>query len=431
MSRSDRPTFTGGGQYGKMDMVLPDNEGARLMPEIPVRLRPSTKVLRLSALLLAVALVFTGAPVWAASAEAEAPVAEPFAVGARAAVLLDMHTGKVLYAKNPTTTIMPASLAKIMTMALALEALEAGQVSLTDEVVISEGAWRLSGSSMFLNIGDRVPLESLLYGIGVLSGNDAALAVAEHLAGSEEAFVARMNKRAQELGLTGTRFADSHGLPSGNQQTTAMDMARLARIFVTDHGHGLTYMATKEFEYGGIRQTNRNRLLFRDNRVTGLKTGFLNEAGYHLVATAVEGDMSLGAVVLGAAGFDEREEDALALLNYGFREFVTLRPAWGEEGLRTLTVYKGKEKAVSVRPVERPAVTVTRSEAGQVTVTDDLPAYVIAPITPGQRLGSLIVGVGDRQETEVPLVAAAAVERGGMFTVLWDSLRLFIGNIFK
>src|SRR5690606_22133349 len=178
-----------------------------------------------------------------------------------------------------------------------------------DQAIISENAWRLSGSSMFLNVGDTVSLEDLLYGIGVVSGNDSALAVAEHLAGSESAFVNLMNQRAQELGLTATVFANSHGLLNGLQTATASDRARLARHFVTEHPEGLVYMSTKEYEYGGIRQTNRNGLLFRDDRVTGLKTGFLSAAGYHLVATAQEGDMSLVAAVLGAGGFAQREED--------------------------------------------------------------------------------------------------------------------------
>ncbi|HLS89029.1 MAG TPA: D-alanyl-D-alanine carboxypeptidase family protein [Sphingobacteriaceae bacterium] len=353
---------------------------------------------------------------------------QPFPVNAAAAVLMDAHTGKVLYAKNPAMELAPASLAKIMTVVLALEAIAEGRASLQDQAIISENAWRLSGSSMFLNVGDTVSLEDLLYGIGVVSGNDSALAVAEHLAGSESAFVNLMNQRAQELGLTATVFANSHGLLNGVQKTTAMDMARLARHFVTEHPEGLVYMSTKEYEYGGIRQTNRNGLLFRDDRVTGLKTGFLSAAGYHLVATAQEGDMSLVAAVLGAGGFAQREEDALALLNYGFRNFVTVQPPWGEGGIRTLSVYKGADKSVVVRPARRPLVTVPRQEAGQMAVEDDLPGFLEAPLAAGTVVGRLTISAGGEQVI-VPLEVAEDVARGGFFTVLWDSLRLMIRGL--
>lgn len=353
---------------------------------------------------------------------------QPFPLNAAAAVLMDVHTGKVLYAKNPFMELAPASLAKIMTVLLALEALAEGRASLQDQVIISENAWRLSGSSMFLNVGDTVSLEDLLYGIGVVSGNDSALAVAEHLAGSESAFAALMNQRAQELGMTATVFANSHGLLNGVQKTTAMDMARLARHFVAEHSEGLVYMSTKEYEYGGIKQSNRNGLLFRDQRVTGLKTGFLSAAGYHLVASAQEGDMSLVAAVLGAGGFAQREEEALALLNYGFRDFVTVQPSWGEGGIRALPVYKGEAKTVVVRPERRPLVTVPRQAAGQITAVDDLPGYLEAPLTAGAVVGQLVITAGDEQVT-VPLVAAEDVARGSFFTVLWDSLRLMVRGL--
>lgn len=355
----------------------------------------------------------------------------PFPVNARAAVLLDVQTGKVLYSKNSDEQILPASLAKIMTMLLALEAVASGEVSLSDAVAIGEGPWRLSGSSMFLEVGDRVSFEDLLYGIGVLSGNDAALAVAEHLAGTEAAFTVRMNQRAQELGLHDTAFANSHGLANGGQRTTAGDMARLAQIFVRDYSEGLNYMAAKTFDYGGITQSNRNGLLFKDDRVTGLKTGFLEAAGHHLVATAADGDMSMAAAVLGADSFSQREDEALALLNYGFSHYKTMEPAWGLQGAKELTVYKGRAGSVEVRPIRRPLVTVPRAAETEPAVQDDLPEYVEAPIEEGQVVGTLTIDDGSGDKTEIPLVAQAAIDRGGLFKVLIDSIRIFVRGLWQ
>src|SRR5690606_9989586 len=216
------------------------------------------------------------AVLWTAGAMPVPAVAQsedrPFDVAARAAVLLEVQTGAVLYAQNPNEAIAPASLAKIMTMLLALEDVDAGRASLTDEALVSEGAWQLAGrgrpggvSAMFLQVGERVTLEELLYGIGVVSGNDASLALAEHLAGNEQAFVQRMNARAAELGMASTHFVDSHGL-SPDAYTTAADMARLAAYFVRTQPDGLVYSSLPEYTYAGITQPNRNGLVVRDNR---------------------------------------------------------------------------------------------------------------------------------------------------------------------
>ncbi|MEX2355771.1 MAG: hypothetical protein WD535_01945, partial [Thermaerobacterales bacterium] len=206
--------------------------------------------------------------------------------------------------------------------------------------------------------------------------------------------------------------------------------ALLARIFVKDHPLGKKYMSAREYTHAGIRQQNRNRLLFRDERVTGLKTGFLSASGYHLVATAEEGDLSLAAAVLGASSVDVREQEALALLNYGFRTYMTFSPTWGEGGEKVLPVFKGRDDEVRVRPQERLTITVARDAAGRVTLEDDLPEHFEAPLEAGAVVGRLSVTVDGETEAVTELVAAESVERGSIFRVIIDSVRLFLQGLF-
>lgn len=369
------------------------------------------------------------APVKAAEPEPD------FEVKARSAVLMDAHSGRILYAKDPNLSIAPASLAKIMTMLLALEAIDAGQLSLQDETEISQNAWELALqagrgaiSAMYIEVGEKVTLEDLLYGIGVSSGNDASVAVAEMIAGSEQAFVQQMNERARQLNLQNTHFVDSHGL-SPDAYTTAEDMAKLAAFYVQTQPDGLVFANTEEFTYAGIRQRNRNGLLRRDPRVTGLKTGHLGVAGYHLVATAEDGEMSLVAAVLGADTIADREEVALQLLNFGFRNFRSITPAWGSGGQKQLPVYKGEAPTVLVRPAERMVVTVPAAVVDQVVVEEHLPAYLEAPIEQGDEVGSLLIKAADETIAEFQLVAVEPVARGGFFQVIWDSIRLFVSQL--
>lgn len=359
----------------------------------------------------------------------------PFAVDARSAVLLDVKTGTILYEQNPNESIAPASLAKVMTMLLALEEIEAGRLKLDDQVTVSEAAWNLARqgrpggiSAMFLHVGDQVSVEELLYGIGVVSGNDASLALAEHMAGTEAAFVRRMNERAAELGLRGTHFTDSDGL-SPEARTTAMDMARLGAEFVNNHPDGLIYVNKRDFSYGGLQpQLNRNGLVLRDARFTGLKTGYLSVSGYHLVATAVEGEMSLVAAVLGAPSIQAREQVALELINYGFREFETISPAWGTDGVKQLRVYQGTADTVAVKPAERVLVTVPRelvANAEAIRVEERLPSHLVAPLATGEVVGELQVFADENVVAGFELVTTTQVNRAGFFKATLDMFRLW------
>jgi D-alanyl-D-alanine carboxypeptidase (penicillin-binding protein 5/6) len=264
-------------------------------------------------------LVFALALVLMHSAPAHGAV-HPLKVGVRAAVLMDANTGEILYACNPNTPIPPASLTKILTLYLVFDAIEQGRVHLDDEVPISRKAWRTRGSKMFVQAGEMVPLEDLIKGIAVDSGNDAAVAVAEYLEGSERAFVAKMNEKLRELDIRNTRIETVHGLPARHQYTTAADMAALARAYIQAHPEALQYHQMTSYTYHNISQHNRNRLLLRDSSVDGLKTGYTRKSGYHLIATAKRGEQRLIAVVMECRNGKTREREAMRLLNLGFQQ---------------------------------------------------------------------------------------------------------------
>jgi D-alanyl-D-alanine carboxypeptidase (penicillin-binding protein 5/6) len=241
-------------------------------------------------------------------------------LGVRAAVLMDANSGEFLYAYNPDKSIPPASLTKILTLYLVFDAIQQGRLRLDDQVPISRKAWRTRGSKMFVKAGDLVPLEDLIKGIAVDSGNDASVAVAEFLAGSERAFVAKMNEKLRDLNIRNTRIETVHGLPARHQYTTAADMAALARAYIQAHPEALQYHQMTSYTYHNISQHNRNRLLLQDSSVDGLKTGYTRKSGYHLVATAKRGEQRLIAVVMEARNRKIREREAMRLLNLGFEQ---------------------------------------------------------------------------------------------------------------
>jgi D-alanyl-D-alanine carboxypeptidase (penicillin-binding protein 5/6) len=235
------------------------------------------------------------------SQKSENPSAEKsgFSVDAHSGLLMDGLTGQVLYEQNAQTQIAPASFVKLLTLYIAFDAIRAGQLKMDDLVTVSEKAWRIDGSKMFIKVGDRVRVEDLLKGIAIASGNDACIALAEHMAGSEEAFVSKLNEKAQSLGMKDSKFGNSHGMPAPGQMTTASDMALLARRYLTDHPESLAFHSTTEYEYNGIRQGNRNTLLQKNIGVDGLKTGHVEESGYHLLATAKRDGQRMIAVIMG------------------------------------------------------------------------------------------------------------------------------------
>jgi len=347
-----------------------------------------------------------------------------FEVDAAAAVLMDAGTGQCVYGQNPHQRIVPASFVKVLTLFLVFDAVERGQVQLTDLIPISERAWRTGGSKMFVRVGDRVPLEELIKGIAVVSGNDACIAVAEYLQGSEEAFVRKMNEKIAELGLRDTKVQTVNGWPAPDQYTTAADMALLARAYIQAHPQALAYHKMQEYTYQRIHQYNRNGLLMQDPSVDGLKTGHTEETGYHLVATAKRGDQRFIAVVMDAKKDSVREREALRLLNYGFRNFAAVTPFQKGQVLRHAPVWKGTEKDVGLAAGADGAVTVPVELKESVVYATNAPERFMAPLQMGQALGEAVISAKNMVLKTVPLIADRNIAQAGFFKRAMDSVIL-------
>ena len=341
-------------------------------------------------------------------------------------ILVDYHSGRVLAEKNPQKQVEPASLTKMMTTYVAGEELEAGHISLDDKVRISEKAWRMKGSRMFVEVDTQVPVEALLKGIVIQSGNDASVALAEHISGSEEVFAQLMNQTAAKLGMKDTHFENSTGLPAPGHTTTAHDMAILANALIRDHPEMYGWHAIKEYTYNDISQPNRNQLLWRDSSVDGIKTGHTEAAGYCLVASAKREDMRLISVVMGTDSNQSRTSFSQSLLGYGFRFYETRQIAQGGHKLGTARVWKGASDSLSYGSKEDLYVTVARSEADKLEETIDIGDPLVAPVDQEQAIGSISVMSGDKVLVKQPLIALDAVELGGIFNRLMDSFWLML-----
>jgi len=345
----------------------------------------------------------------------------PFALAVKSAVLIDANSGEFLYGQNPDERISPASFVKLMTLFLTFDAIDQGQVLIDDKVWISEKAWRTGGSKMFVRQGDRVPLEKLIKGIAVVSGNDACVAVAEFLQGNEQAFVAKMNQKVQELKLENTQFQTVNGWPARDQYTSARDMALLARAYLQAHPQAIKYHQLKEFTHENIRQKNRNGLLWRDPTVDGLKTGHTENAGYHLLATAKRGDQRFIAVVMEAKSEAIREREALRLLNYGFRNFASVSLFKQGDVLLKLPVWKGTVGEVELAASESGIITLPIDQQADISWQARTPERLFAPITSGQSIGEAVIATKEKVFKTVPLVAVQDVPLGGFFRQVFHS----------
>ncbi len=374
---------------------------------------------------------------------ASPPAAAQFAleVAARAYALSDFQSGDVIVSENGDEQMVPASLVKIMTLKLAFEAVERGVARLDDPVPISQKAWKTGGSKMFILVNTTVPLHELLAGIAIVSGNDACVAVAEYLAGTEEAFVQLMNDRAKELGLTHTRFVDSHGLSDQNV-TTANDIIRLARAYVADHPEALQLHSQRTFTYGApgespITQQNRNRLLGTYEGADGLKTGFTEAAGYNLLGTAERDGQRFIAVVLGVSartmeeGEIKRAEEVAKLLNFGFRNFVTRTVATPEQVSRQVRVYRGTSDWVQAGITSDVIATLRRGEEDAVRLVTTINEPLLAPVKKGDPVGTLNIVAGTREIKSLDIVALEDVPQAGLFKRFLDSIRLFFARLTR
>jgi len=357
----------------------------------------------------------------------------PPQLASTAYLLIDADTGKVLVENNANITLPPASLTKMMTSYVVSEEIIAGRLNEQDYVRITENAWRKGGaasgsSTMFLKPRSEVPVIDLIRGVIIQSGNDASIALAEHVAGSEEAFVDVMNQTASLLGMNNTNFANATGWPADGHVTTAGDLAVLARAVINDHPEHYSIYSEKYFKHNGINQPNRNKLLFRNQFVDGLKTGHTNEAGYCLVASEKRGDMRLIAVVLGTKSEEARAAETQRLLAYGFRYYSTLKLYSAEAALPDLTqrVWGGETDQVDLELDKDIVATIPRGARKNLQVETQIDSVIEAPIEVGQELGELIVRLDDETVARQKLVAVTAVEQAGLVARLWDKLMLMV-----
>ncbi|MET1078696.1 MAG: D-alanyl-D-alanine carboxypeptidase family protein [Pseudomonas sp.] len=366
-----------------------------------------------------------------AAQAAEQVVPAPPQLAATAYVLMDAVSGNVLVQNNGDQRLPPASLTKLMTAYMATLEIRRGQISESDLVTISENAWRTGGSRMFIQVGTQVSVSDLLHGIIIQSGNDASVAIAEHIAGSEGAFVDMMNTTAQRLGMSNSHFMNATGLPDPEHYSSAADMAKLARAIIYEDPEHYAIYSQKEFFWNNIKQPNRNLLLWRDKTVDGLKTGHTEEAGFCLVSSAVRDGMRLITVVFGTNSEQARAAETQKLLTYGFRFFETQTFYKKGEELAQAVVWKGASRQVKAGLAQDLTISMQKGQAKNLKAETLLTPQLVAPIAQGAVIGKVEVKLGDKLVQSADLIALEAVEEGGFFRRLWDGIRLFFFELFN
>jgi len=386
-----------------------------------LRRLPGARLAALPALLL----TLLSTPILAAEAADPNAVPPPPAIAARAYLLVDHNSGRTLAALNETERLDPASITKLMTAYAIFRSIRDKRIGLEDPVLISEAAWRTGGSRSFVDLGDRVPLSVLLQGMIIQSGNDASVALAEHVSGTEPAFADLMNQYARELGMRDTSYRNSTGLPDPEHYTTAADILKLANAIIREFPEYYRWYSQKEFTWNGITQSNRNGLLWRDSTVDGMKTGFTEAASYCLVSSAARDGMRLVAVVLGTDSPTARERESQALLNYGYRFFETKKILTAGQRLAEARVWKAETELVDVGVRRDVWVTVPRGKAGRLEPAVTLPDQLMAPLDPGKELGKVRVALGGATVAEVPLYPLKPVATGSLWQQGRDTVLLW------
>jgi len=351
-------------------------------------------------------------------------------LGATSYVLLDFHSGETIAEKQPDLRVEPASITKLMTSYVVFRELGKGQLDLDDKVLISEKAWRTGGSRMFVEVDTEVSVEDLLLGVIVQSGNDASVALAEHVAGSEEVFAQMMNAEAQRLGLDNTSYENATGLPAPEHYTSARDIAILARALIQEFPEYYRWYSQQEFTYNGITQQNRNLLLYRDQSVDGLKTGHTEAAGYCLATSALRDGMRLISVVMGTESENARATASQALLNYGFRFFETFKLYSAGEVISSTPVWKGELEEMRLGIAGDVFVTVPRGSQGSLSAEVLVPSKPIAPFEQGQQFGTLEISYDGEPRLQRPLVVLDEVPQAGWWGRTTDGIGLWFDGLF-
>ncbi len=347
-------------------------------------------------------------------------------IAGTAHILQDYDSGHILMSENADERLPPASITKLMTSYVVSQEIHDGNIKLDDEVLISEKAWRMIGSRSFIEVNTKVTVEALLRGMIVQSGNDAAVALAEHVAGSEEVFAQMMNQYAQKLGMVNTNYQNATGLPGAEHYTTAHDIAILSAALIRDFPEHYQWYAEKEYTYNGITQHNRNKLLWRDNTVDGLKTGHTEEAGYCLSASAKRDGMRLIAVVLGTASENARAQEIQKMFNFGFRFFETHQLYAADEAITQTKVWKGQTDQLNLGLAQPLSITVPRWRYKDLQASTNIQQPVVAPVAKGSELGEVEIRLGDEVVATRMLVAVDEVEKGSWWRRILDSLLMLI-----
>ncbi len=365
------------------------------------------------------------------TAQAESVIIpKPPVLNATAYVLMDAASGEILVQKNADKQLPPASMTKMMTSYLATHELALGNLNEQDQVPVSVKAWKMGGSKMFIREGRDVALIDLIKGVIIQSGNDASIAVSEFVAGSEDAFVDLMNRHAQRMGMVNTQFQNATGWPAKGHFSSAHDMAILAQGIINDHPEYYSLYKEKYFEFNKIRQPNRNKLLWRDPSVDGLKTGHTDEAGFCLTASAERNGMRLIAVVMGTKSENARATETQKLLTYGFRYFETHRLYEGAASIKTLPVWFGEETEFDIGIADDLFITVARGAKEQLQIETLTNEFIEAPLKAGESQGTLTIRLDDKVLAERPLVALTNVSEASFFSRVWDGIKLFFIKLF-
>ncbi len=351
----------------------------------------------------------------------------PPEVDARGYLLIDYASGTVLAERNADTPLEPASLTKIMAAYVVFREIAEGNIALDDQVLVSHKAWKTPGSRMFIEVNDKVSVEQLLHGLITQSGNDAGVALSEFIAGTEETFAQLMNSHAKRLGMKDSHFVNSTGLPHEDHYTTARDIAKVTEATIREFPDFYEWYSLKEYTYAGITQPNRNKLLWRDNSVDGVKTGHTQAAGYCLVASAERNDMRLISVILGTDSVETRNRESHALLNYGFRFYESYRLYLGGQPLREQRVWKGANENVPIGITRDLAIAIPRGQFNNISSVMELPPRLNAPITKNQQLGTLRVNLkGVGEIASAPLIALDGVPEGSLWQKAKDSVLIYL-----
>jgi D-alanyl-D-alanine carboxypeptidase (penicillin-binding protein 5/6) len=360
------------------------------------------------------------------STYAAIPTPAPPEVAASGYLLVDFHSGKALAEKGASNRLEPASLTKIMTAYAVFRELKQGNINLEDSVLISEKAWRTPGSRMFIEVGKKVKVIDLIKGMIIQSGNDACVALAEHIAGSEATFAELMNNHARELGMTDTHFTNSTGLPDDDHYTTPADIAKVAAATIREYPEYYPWYSDKSFVFNNITQHNRNKLLWRDDSVDGIKTGHTEAAGYCLVASAQRENMRLISVIMGTSGEETRAQASQSLLNYGFRFYETHQLYAAGEVLNRPRIWKGNKENLPLGLEQNLNVTIPRHQYENLDAHMEIEPKIMAPVKQGEVIGHVSVTLNGETVAKAPLVALKNITEGNIWQQIKDSALLWL-----